>query len=953
MTDARWHQVKALFQATLERPPSERAAFLAAATGGDDALRREIESLLSADSSEAGFTDRLPFHRASAPPGTFAEDPLSGESTRMGPLPAESMDVGPYRVIGRLGAGGMGEVFRARDSKLNREVALKVLPSEFEFDPDRLARFRREAQVLASLNHPHIAAIYGLEEAKGRQALVLELVEGATLAKRIEDCPLPLSEVLSIARQIAEALQAAHEKGIIHRDLKPANVKVTPGGVVKVLDFGLAKTAAGDLQLTTALPSSPVMAGATRVGTVLGTLAYMSPEQARGQDVDARTDVWAFGCVLFEMLTGRKAFAADHRADSIHRLLEQEPDWAQLPRSTPPAVRQLLQRCLQKDRSGRLQTMAAARQAIEQQLAPRVMSRRTWLAASAAAVLAIGFVTYAWLRLQPRPVASRSEWVQLTNLDSVAQPSLSPDGRLLAFIRGANTFMTPGQLYVKQLPDGEAVALTNDNLPKMSPVFSPDGSRIAYGVNDGNSWDTWEVPTLRGQARRWLRNASGLTWLGTNDLLFSEIKTGLRMAIVRTGETRANSRDVYLPAQQSGMAHRSYVSPDRARVLVVEMDDKSVWLPCRVIPLEGGTSQAVGPLKGRCTDAAWSPDGRWMYFSADAGDGFHIWRQRFPDGAPEQLTSGPTEEQGLAVASDGRSLITSVGLVQRSVWIHDVSGERQISLEGYAFLPSLSADERKVLFRVTRTVGTGQTPSELWMVEVASGQKQRLFPGQLVTGYDLSRDDRVVAAVVEGEGRTGVWRAWLDGREPPRRIPGADGDNPRFLRDREILFRVPEGNTAFLYRLRDDGAGRARVGESSTGTVFGFASPDGEWLSRIGPNNVNIELLSTIGKASRPLLPYSQASRLRWSPDGTRVALSIQYGQASAFGTGRTYVLPLAKGSVLPPIPEGGFRTEADVAALPGVEVLPLGDVSLGSSPGVYAFSRTTTTRNLYRIPLE
>ena len=404
-----------------------------------------------------------------------------------------------------------------------------------------------------------------------------------------------------------------------------------------------------------------------------------------------------------------------------------------------------------------------------------------------------------WFRIDRPPLASRSAWVQLTNLDSVTQPALSPDGRMLAFIRGPSTFVSPGQLYVKLLPDGEPVALTNDQLSKMGPVFSPDGNRIVYTVNDGGSWDTWEVPVVRGKARRWLRNASGLTWIGPSDLMFSEVKNGLHMGIVRSSESRADSRNLYLPQHESAMAHRSYLSPDRARALVVEMDDKSVWVSCRLLSIEGGTSKAVGPPKARCSNAAWSPDGRWMYFSADAGDGFHVWRQRFPDGAPEQLTFGPTEEEGLAIARDGHSLITSSGLTQRSVWFHDGSGDHQISLEGYAYFPLLSADSRRVCFRVTRGIGTGQSPSELWMVELGSGDNRRLFPGQLVTGYDVSRDDRVVAAVREPDGRTGIWLAWLDGRESPRRVPQADGDNPRFGRNGEILFRALEGNTGVLY----------------------------------------------------------------------------------------------------------------------------------------------------------
>jgi eukaryotic-like serine/threonine-protein kinase len=261
---------------------------------------------------------------------------------------APGSHLGPYEVLALIGAGGMGEVYRARDTKLNRDVALKILPSEFALDADRLSRFKREAQVLASLDHPNIGAIYGFEDADGVHALVLQLVAGPTLADRIGQGPIAFDDTLPIAQQIAEALEAAHEKGIIHRDLKPANVKFTRDGVVKVLDFGLAKTSAGaPPDLSQAMTDT---VGSTRDGINLGTAAYMSPEQARGRPVDKRTDIWAFACVLYEMLIGRRVFLGDTVSDTIAAILEREPDWTALPVETPAAITRLLRRGLDKHR---------------------------------------------------------------------------------------------------------------------------------------------------------------------------------------------------------------------------------------------------------------------------------------------------------------------------------------------------------------------------------------------------------------------------------------------------------------------------------------------------------------------------------------------------------------------------------------------------------------------------
>jgi serine/threonine protein kinase len=358
--------------------------------------------------------------------------------------------VGPYEVLSPLGAGGMGEVYRARDTKLGRDVAIKVLPEHLANDRERLARFEREAQMLAALNHPHIAQIYGFEESGSTRALVLELVEGETLAERVSRGPIPLDEALPIAKQIVNALEAAHEQGIIHRDLKPANIKVTPAGVVKVLDFGLAKladpmAASGSHSSHTISPTltSPAMTG---VGTILGTAAYMAPEQAKGRAADKRSDVWAFGCVLFEMLTGRRAFEGDDVTDTLASILKGQPNFAALPAGVPPAVRTLLQHCLEKDRATRVGDIAAARFALQHSAAltsdiggaaakaslaessaairgELSRSRRRWVLTGVAGALLLSVLTSAAVWYATRPAPARVSRFEIVPQATASCPS--------------------------------------------------------------------------------------------------------------------------------------------------------------------------------------------------------------------------------------------------------------------------------------------------------------------------------------------------------------------------------------------------------------------------------------------------------------------------------------------------------------------------------------------------
>ncbi|MEX1243818.1 MAG: protein kinase [Thermoanaerobaculia bacterium] len=800
---------------------------------------------------------------------------------------------GPYEILSPLGAGGMGEVYRARDGKLHRDVAIKVLPEAVAEDAERLARFQREAQVLASLNHPHIAGIYGLEKSGEVEALVLELVEGETLAERIAQGPVPVDEALAIARQIADALEAAHEKGIVHRDLKPANVKVTPEGKVKVLDFGLAKALTGDASSPDLSHSPTLTAQATQAGVVIGTAAYMSPEQARGKSVDKRADIWAFGAVLYEMLAGLKAFEGETVSDTLAAVLMRDVDWSALPAETPVSVRRVLRRCLDRDIRTRFRDIADARvemdeaaEAAPASAAPVVSrprgSRAAW---AVAALLAVAGAAGWWRALSAaKPVAAaRTAFAvaipagDLIAYDDTPILALSRDGRRLVY--AAERAGVRG-LFLRTLGEIEPRALEGSTGAR-SPFFSPDGQWIGFFAEGGK---LKKAPAAGGPPQLICEGVNaqrGAVWADDDTIILTaDYAAGLSRVSARGGRIEPLTK---VDARKGERTHRwPDLLPGGESVLFTIGSEKSPgnYDDAKIALLDRKTGRVRILLEGGSM-GRYCPPGYLLFVRARSllAVPFDLARREIAGEAfpvSEKIAGDPSSGIGyFAVGGEGSLAFVpgAAASAESKLVLTDRKGaatELPLPPRQYRF-PRFSPDGTKIAF----SIGSGRgADDEVWTYQLSSGALTRLTfsggnfcpiwsgdGGRLAYVSARATNEGIYARSVDGSGA----EEWLYG-DFTARLPSD------WSRDGKTLLFTHPSNQVWVAELKSVGTPSAPPGNDShvlePSAYGGVFSPDDRWVAyaaAIAGAVAEIFVQAADGSASKWQITTDQGGQPVWA----------------------------------------------------------------------------------------
>ena len=909
MTPERWGRIEELYHAAYAKPPAERAAFLTTACPDDDALRRQVEALLSQTQSGDAFFPQPALGMAQV----ISDGGLDYLIDRA---------LGGYQIQTLVGAGGMGEVYRAHDPALGRDVAIKVLPREFTSDANRLARFEREARMLAALNHPNICGIYAVEEAEGIRFLVLELVEGETLAARLaartiggRNRGLPIEEALTLARQIAEALEAAHDKGVVHRDLKPANVKITPANIVKVLDFGLAKSVVSD-GATPDLTHLPSAEPGEHRGGVFGTAGYMSPEQARGLPIDRRTDIWAFGVVLFEMITGRAPFTEETVSDTIAAILKTDPDWKLLPDGVSTDLRRLLRRCLEKEPHRRLQSIGDARVHIDELLSgaadwPETLATERpltshWFArpsvawtVAAVATLIAAFVSSGNLGRRDAPRFSFPLLPPVgTSLATEESPIISPDGRRLAFVAYDDSG-TP-LLYTTMIGESAPARPLANTAGASLPFWSPDGESIGFFAQ--GYLRTVDVTTGGPRTLARAGGPRGGSWNKDGVIVFvpSPPAGPSRISAFGNGE---DARPIPSPSGRSSGGWFPSFLPDGQYFLefvptTSQPENSGVW----IVSLETG---ARSKLVDSQSNAIYAPPGYLLFWREGA-----LWAQAFDvtartmRGSPQQVEKAiglnPVTNQALFSVSDSGTLAFFGGAVGESelVWL-DRNGNRIGSSRARGVIDtiSLSPDAASVVYGVA---DPSAATFDLWQLRFDGDVLEKLTFNPANDVFPLWSND-------------GSRIAFMSVRERPPQLyelPANGAGNETLLvrsklpavpsgwsHDGRVLFYTltePTTWTGDVWAMSIENRAPYSVITSPNDDRYATPSPDGRWLAYVSNESGTFEVYvqALPGPGFRRQVSSTGASQPQWSRDGkelfymarNRTLMSVSFdSQPTAF----------------------------------------------------------------------